>query len=146
NSPLQFFSSIAARNGTTALCNDRALVVVVVDKMNRASRELNAVLDGRSVNSQSIKAMAAEGWNQGGVDVNDSIGKVVGDGQQLEIASHHDQLHVMLTTQSENRLAMRLWVGKVLPRNDLCRNRCLFRVTQSTRLGATADDQSKFDG
>src|SRR5438309_6725370 len=50
---------------------DGTVIVLVVGEMDGAAADLDAVLKRRFVDMMAIEALAAEGGNQGGMDVHD---------------------------------------------------------------------------
>ena len=87
NTSLKYFGSVALLYLNSLLKHDRSCVALGSHDMHRRARNLNALLQRRLVDVKSVKSLSAEGRNQRGVDVQNSVGEclvdlVVKDGQK----------------------------------------------------------------
>ena len=94
---------VVFQHGHGALLDDRAGVVVVIGEVDRAAADLHARLDHRLVDLRAIIALAAEGGDQRGVDVDHAaliIGRNVEQGQE---AGQDDQVGLAVADRVEDR-------------------------------------------
>ncbi len=103
------------------LQNHRAVIVLVVDEVDGAPAQLDAVVDCRLMHMMSEVAFSAERRHQRRVDVDDTIAIVVRHDEQLEPTRQHDQFGARLAAGRKNGLTVsrvgtevlrtRTWLG-----------------------------------
>ena len=74
----QCVGRILMGDGNGLLKNHGPVIVLVIDEMDRAPAQFDAVIDRRLVHVMSVVPLSAEGGDQPGMDVDDSILIVVG--------------------------------------------------------------------
>jgi hypothetical protein len=86
--------------------------------MHRAAGHLGAVVQHGLVDARAVHALAAEGGQQGGVDVHDppGVGRHDGGGQLPHVARQADQVHPVEQQQAEQGVGVGGLVG---PRGDV---------------------------
>ena len=79
NSLLQGLCGIVPEHWTDLLEDYRAMIELVIDKVNRTSRDFYSVVDNRLVNPKTIEALTGKSWDERRMNVDDSIEKIIGD-------------------------------------------------------------------
>jgi hypothetical protein len=72
--------SIVIENRDSALGDDGSVIVMIIEKMNRATRDLAAVVQNRLMDFDSVISRTAKRRNQTWMDIDDAIGIVVRNG------------------------------------------------------------------
>ncbi len=85
-----------------ALKDDRAAIVLFVDKVNRTAGEFDAGIDGGAMHSGSIKAGATEGREQGRVNVDNPASIVVGDWEEAQESGEDDEVGAGIPNRLED--------------------------------------------
>ena len=124
-----------------ALQDDWAVVVMVVDEMNRAAAHFGAVLEDGLVDAVAVHALAAEGGNQGGVDVGDAVLEVGRDQDVFEEAAHDDETDPCLPARAKDGVAEGLGGVAGVSFDDASGDVCLDGVSQAGGVGIAGDDQ-----
>lgn len=97
--------SVVVENGTGALEDDGAGIVGVVDEVDGAAGDFAAVIDDGLVDVVAEHPFAAEGGEEGGVDVHGAAEVAIGEVEEAEPAGEADEIDVGLVTEGENRAA-----------------------------------------
>ena len=72
--PLQNLCCVSFLNGNRLLQDDGPAVAVLADEVDGGTGDFHAIGQGGLVDVESVKALAAEGGDEGGVDVQNGIG------------------------------------------------------------------------
>jgi hypothetical protein len=86
----QRIGRVVALYGHRLLQNHRAVVVLVVGKMNGAAAQLRTIFEHRLVNVMTEESFPAKRGNQARVNVDDPIHEIRRNRQALEKPAHHD--------------------------------------------------------
>jgi hypothetical protein len=76
---LKRLSGIVGAYFTDGLVDDRAVIELVIDQMDRTAAHFDTIVDRGLMDMQSIKPVAAEGWDQRGMDVDDTPLEILWD-------------------------------------------------------------------
>ena len=140
---MQDLGGIVLLNLNGLLQDDGARVTLGGDDVDGRARNLHALGQRRLVDVESVKALTAEGRNQGGMDVEDLIGKglvdlLVDDGQ--EPSQHHK-----VNARGSHFLRQGLGIGGdavvVLPRQHAALNARVSGSLQSIYTGLGGNDE-----
>ena len=96
---LQHFGGIAIFNVNSLLGDDLTAVRDLVYKVNGGAGDLDTLLKGGLVDLQAIHALAAEGGDQGGMDIQDPAGPLAGEvlAEDAHEARQDDELHPVVS-------------------------------------------------
>ena len=127
------------------LPNDRAVVVLVVDEVNRAACHFRPVVEHRLMNVVAVHPRAAEGGDQRRVDVEHAAGEVVGHGGELQEPRHGNALGPCVAAGAEDGVAVGFVGVEVFALDNLRGDAGALRVLKPARLCGTRHDQDDFD-
>lgn len=102
-------SVIIRKNRDDSLKDDRAVIVFVVAKMDRTSRDLTPAIEHRLMHMMAEHPFSAEGGDECGVNIDDPELEVVGDHNFREEATKHNEVDLMFATQTKDFVAV--WIG-----------------------------------
>ena len=101
------------------LQDDRPVVVLVVDEVDRAAADLGAVFQHGLVHVVPVKALAAKRRDQGRMDVEHAVFEIRRESaSSVKKAAHHDPVGIRGAAGGENRLAISLVRGEDLALDD----------------------------
>ena len=98
---------VVVEHGDRLLPDDGAVVVFVVDKVDRAAGDFHARVEDRLVNVIAVHAVAAKAGNQRRVNVDDSAGKILGQRRELHEAGHRHVVDTGVAARREYGVAER---------------------------------------
>ena len=91
DSLLKYFCCIAWQYRASLLEYDRAMVVLVIDKMDRAATKFDAEVDCRLMNAKPVIALTRKCGDKRRMDINHAILEIFQNQQMLKEAPHYDQ-------------------------------------------------------
>jgi hypothetical protein len=109
------------------------VIVLVVGEMDRASAELDAVVQRRLMHVVPVETLSAERRDQAGVDVHHTVLEIGRNQHVLQKTAHDDQLHARLAAGLEHRVTVGFGRGKVLGPQHQRRDRGFGGVPQTAR-------------
>ena len=92
--PLQNLCCVPFLNGNRLLQDDGPAIAVLADEVDGGAGDFHAIGQGGLMDVESVKALAAEGGDEGGVDVQNGIGVGVDQLRRQDVhkpCQHHDQ-------------------------------------------------------
>ncbi|OQA74216.1 MAG: hypothetical protein BWY31_04794 [Lentisphaerae bacterium ADurb.Bin242] len=128
---------IPGKNGHDRLNNDRPRIHALIDKMNRAARKPDAVIQRLLLN-----VCSREGGKQGGVNVDDPVRK--GSQEKWRQDPHESRQHHQFDAcvrENAEQFAVKIFaVFKILMVQNRAGNSMLLRPGQTIGFGIVADD------
>ena len=141
---------VVVEHGHRLLPDDRPVVVLVVDEVDRAAGDFHAGIEHGLMDAIAVHARAAERRNERRVNVHDAADEVVGHRRELQEARHRHVIDARLAARAEHGIAERLIAGRagceIL--RDAARRvgmpACLGKL-QSARLRRAGNDEANLD-
>ena len=134
-------ASSVSRTGIARCSDDHAMVQMLIDKVDRAAGDLDAVVEGLR-----LRIEAGKGGQQRGMDIQNAIGKC-GDKlrrEQAHIAGQADQVYVVLS-QARDYVGIVLGALAALGNKERRGQAEFFGGLQSARFGDIRDDDGDLD-
>ena len=132
---------VGFEHGNGALQHDDAVVEVLVDKMNRAAGDLDAVVEGLG-----LRFEAGKGRQKRGVDVENAVG-VGGDelrGEQAHVAGQADEVDAVRAQAGEN-VGVVFGAGAALGDKERVVQAEIAGGGEAGSIGDVGDDDGDFD-
>jgi hypothetical protein len=142
---LEGFRGIVREHVAGALKDDWAVVVFIVDPVDRTSRNLDAEVYRRFVNAQPVHALAAKRRYERGMDVQHTVLVVAGDQQVFQIPAHDNKLRTRCPNRIEQSLGMILWMREIAAPDDLRRYIRRGGVLKPSSVVPRTDHESKLN-
>src|SRR5207249_4047154 len=98
------------------------VVVLIVGKMDRATRELDAVAEHGVVYVMPVKPFPAKCGNKGGMDVHDAAGEIIRNTQELQESGQAHEVGPSVAAKPEELCTKVLHRGAFLASHDGRRN------------------------
>jgi hypothetical protein len=140
----QAFWRVIIEDGHNPLRDDGTVIVFVIGEMNGTTGYLHSSLQGGTMDRQAVIPLAAKGWDQGRMDVQNSMAEIVGDVYQLEEAGQTNKIHAGVSAVREYAITKVFARGTRFTLNDQSRDTGLSSTGQSERIGFAGDDDGDF--
>lgn len=131
---------VLGEDGAGFLEEGWAGVVGVVGEVDGAAGGGFVGVDDGLVDVVAVHALAAELGEQGGVDVEDAVGVVVGDNEQGEEASEDEQVGLGVAAGGENGVGEGVLVGVLLAGQDVDGQAAVFGALDAFAVVVGGDD------
>lgn len=135
---------IVIMNRYGALKEDRAGIVRVIRKVDRAAADAGTAGQHRGVNMSSVHPVPAERRQQRRMNVQHAMMEVRRDLNEMQPARQTDPIRLKLPDRGKDGFGKRL--GRATPRDHLEGNPFMMSPGQDIRFVRTADDPGDFRG
>ena len=120
------------------------MIINVVREMDRASAYLGSVFEDGFVHTSPVVAFARERGNEGRVDVDDAIVKILGDRYELQESRHNDELDARIAAGLEDAILERLILTGGTGPHDECGDVGIEGDLEACCIGPARDNQTYF--
>jgi hypothetical protein len=138
----QALGRVVVKHRHDPLRNYGTVIVLVIGEMDGTAGHFHASIQDGAMDRQTMIALAAEGRDQRGVNVQDAIAEIVGDVQQLEETGHTNAIDVGIAAVSEDAFAEFFARGTRFSFDDESRDVGLAGAGQSEGIGLAGNDDS----